>query len=80
MSQKRAEPARFAVDRAGSEKRASFTASSLMFCVMGGYFAVRPMRETIGTILGEAVTRDPWIWTAVFAIPSSRCTDGSWRA
>ena len=40
------------------EKRAVFTAFALMFCVMGGYFAVRPIRETVGTILGEAVTSD----------------------
>ena len=51
-----------------NEKRAVFTAFALMFCVMGGYFAVRPIRETVGTILGEAVTSDTWIWTAVFAI------------
>jgi AAA family ATP:ADP antiporter len=51
-----------------SEKRAVFTAFALMFCVMGGYFAVRPIRETVGTILGEEVTSDTWIWTAVFAI------------
>ncbi|HEY6125413.1 MAG TPA: hypothetical protein VIV63_12245 [Steroidobacteraceae bacterium] len=50
------------------EKRAVFTAFALMFCVMGGYFAVRPIRETVGTILGEAITSDTWIWTAVFAI------------
>jgi AAA family ATP:ADP antiporter len=50
------------------EKRAVFTAFSLMFCVMGGYFSVRPIRETVGTILGEAITSDTRIWTAVFAI------------
>jgi ATP:ADP antiporter, AAA family len=50
------------------EKRAVFTAFALMFCVMGGYFSVRPIRETVGTILGEALTSDTWIWTAVFAI------------
>ena len=50
------------------EKRAVFTAFALMFCVMGGYFSVRPIRETVGTILGEAVTSDTWIWTAVFAV------------
>ena len=50
------------------EKRAVFTAFVLMFCVMGGYFSVRPIRETVGTILGEAITSDTWIWTAVFAI------------
>ena len=50
------------------EKRAVFTAFALMFCVMGGYFSVRPIRETVGTILGEVITSDTWIWTAVFAI------------
>src|SRR4029450_530542 len=25
----------------------------LFFCVLGGYFAVRPVRETVGTILGR---------------------------
>jgi ATP:ADP antiporter, AAA family len=51
-----------------SESRAVLTAFTLLFCVLGGYFAVRPVRETVGTILGEAVTSDTWIWTAVFAI------------
>jgi len=50
------------------EKRAVITAFLLLFCVLGGYFSVRPVRETVGTILGEAVTSDTWIWTAVFAI------------
>jgi AAA family ATP:ADP antiporter len=59
--------ARFVRVEAG-EKRAVFTAFALMFCVMGGYFSVRPIRETVGTILGEAITSDTWIWTAVFAI------------
>jgi AAA family ATP:ADP antiporter len=50
------------------ETRAVVTAFLLLFCVLGGYFAVRPVRETVGTILGEAVTSDTWIWTAVFAV------------
>lgn len=50
------------------ETRAVVTAFFLLFCVLGGYFAVRPVRETVGTILGEAITSDTWIWTAVFAI------------
>jgi AAA family ATP:ADP antiporter len=29
------------------------TAFFLFFCVLGGYFAVRPVRETVGTILGR---------------------------
>ena len=51
-----------------NETRAVVTAFLLLFCVLGGYFAVRPVRETVGTILGEAITSDTWIWTAVFAI------------
>jgi ATP:ADP antiporter, AAA family len=51
-----------------SETRAVVTAFMLLFCVLGGYFSVRPVRETVGTILGAAVTSDTWIWTAVFAI------------
>ena len=50
------------------ETRAVLTAFFLLFCVLGGYFAVRPVRETVGTILGESITSDTWIWTAVFAI------------
>jgi AAA family ATP:ADP antiporter len=50
------------------ETRAVLTAFFLLFCVLGGYFAVRPVRETVGTILGESITSDTWIWTAAFAI------------
>jgi AAA family ATP:ADP antiporter len=50
------------------ETRAVITAFLLLFCVLGGYFAVRPVRETVGTILGDSITSDTWIWTAVFAI------------
>ena len=39
-----------------------------MFCVLGGYFAVRPMRETIGTILGREATQNLWMFTALFAL------------
>src|SRR3954451_23747164 len=50
------------------ETRAVLTSFFLLFCVLGGYFAVRPVRETVGTILGESITSDTWIWTAAFAI------------
>ena len=33
--------------------RSSSPAFALLFCVLGGYFAVRPIRETVGTILGR---------------------------
>lgn len=51
-----------------SETRSVLIAFALLFCVLGGYFAVRPVRETIGTILGESITSDTWLWTAVFAV------------
>jgi AAA family ATP:ADP antiporter len=35
------------------EARAVFTALVLFFCVLCGYFMLRPVRETVGTILGE---------------------------
>src|SRR3982750_1313413 len=50
------------------EKRAVFAPCAPMFWGLGGYFPGRPIRETVGTILGEAITSDTWIWTAVFAI------------
>ncbi len=34
----------------------------LFFCVLGGYFAVRPVRETMGTIIGR--DRDANLWLA----------------
>lgn len=40
----------------------------LLFCVLGGYFAVRPVRETIGTILGREATQNLWLFTAFFAL------------
>jgi len=50
------------------ETRAVVTSFLLLFCVLGGYFSVRPVRETVGTILGDSATSHLWIWTAVFAI------------
>jgi ATP:ADP antiporter, AAA family len=40
----------------------------LFFLVMGGYFAVRPVRETIGTILGREETADVWVYTSIAAV------------
>ena len=40
----------------------------LFFFVLGSYFAVRPVRETIGTILGRAYVADLWLYTAIFSI------------
>jgi ATP:ADP antiporter, AAA family len=52
----------------GAEARIVIAGFMLLFCVLGGYFAVRPVRETIGTILGRQATQDLWFFTAVFAI------------
>jgi AAA family ATP:ADP antiporter len=46
------------------------TAFLLFFFMWGGYFAVRPVRETIGTLLGREQTQDVWLYTALFAILS----------
>jgi ATP:ADP antiporter, AAA family len=40
----------------------------LIFFVLGGYFCVRPVRETIGTVLGREATQDLWLWTAIVAL------------
>ena len=42
----------------------------LFFCVFAGYFAVRPVRETIGTVLGKQRVADLFVitWIASLAI------------
>lgn len=52
------------------EAPAVVAAFCLFFCVMGGYFAVRPLRETIGTLLGRDRVADLFIvtWIASVAI------------
>jgi ATP:ADP antiporter, AAA family len=52
----------------GVEARIVIIGFLLLFCVLGGYFAVRPVRETIGTVLGRETTQNLWIFTAIFAI------------
>jgi AAA family ATP:ADP antiporter len=52
----------------GAEARIVIVGFMLLFCVLGGYFAVRPVRETIGTILGREATQNLWLYTAAFAI------------
>ena len=52
----------------GVEARIVVIGFLLLFCVLGGYFAVRPVRETIGTILGRQATQNLWFYTAFFAI------------
>src|SRR5688572_7749949 len=52
------------------ETSAVVAAFLLYFCVMSGYFAVRPVRETVGTILGPERTADLFVgtWIASLAI------------
>jgi AAA family ATP:ADP antiporter len=52
----------------GAEARIVVAGFFLLFCVLGGYFAVRPVRETIGTVLGRQATQNLWFFTAAFAI------------
>jgi AAA family ATP:ADP antiporter len=40
----------------------------LFFFVLGSYFAVRPVRETIATELGRKRVADLWLYTALFSI------------
>jgi AAA family ATP:ADP antiporter len=40
----------------------------LFFFMWAGYFSVRPVRETIGTLLGRDATADLWLYTALFSI------------
>jgi len=40
----------------------------LFFCVLGGYFAVRPVRETVGTILGRDRVTDLYTVTWIASI------------
>jgi AAA family ATP:ADP antiporter len=51
-----------------NERRIVVAGFLLLFCVLGGYFAVRPVRETIGTIIGREATQNLWIFTAIFAL------------
>ena len=50
------------------ESAAVLTAFLLFFFVLGSYFAVRPVRETIGTLLGRDRVADLWLYTAIFSI------------
>lgn len=40
----------------------------LFFFILGGYFVVRPVRETVATLLGRAYVADLWLYTAIFSI------------
>jgi AAA family ATP:ADP antiporter len=52
------------------ERPAVIAAFCLFFCFWAGYFAVRPVRETVGTLLGRDRVADLWVvtWIASLAI------------
>lgn len=50
------------------EMAAVMAAFFLFFFMWSGYFAVRPVRETIGTIIGRDQTADLWIVTSIVSV------------
>ncbi len=47
---------------------AVFAAFFLFFFVLGSYFAVRPVRETVATLIGREQVADLWFFTAIFSL------------
>jgi ATP:ADP antiporter, AAA family len=50
------------------EAPAVVAAFCLFFCFWAGYFAVRPVRETVGTLLGRERVADLWVVTGIVAV------------
>ena len=50
------------------EMPAVITSFFLFFCVFAGYFSVRPVRETVGTMLGEDRVADLWVANAIASL------------
>ncbi len=50
------------------EVSAVVAAFCLFFFMFAGYFSVRPVRETVGTLLGRDAVADLWLWTGAFSI------------
>jgi ATP:ADP antiporter, AAA family len=51
------------------EERPAVVASFLLFfCIMAGFFAVRPVRDTVGTLIGPERLANLWIGTAAASI------------
>src|SRR5690606_21738434 len=50
------------------ETRAVVAAFTLFFFMWAGYFAVRPVRETLGTLIGREQLADLWIVTAAVSV------------
>ena len=50
------------------ERLPAFFAFALYFCVLGGYFCLRPVRDTIGTILGRQRVSDLFGYTLLASL------------
>lgn len=50
------------------ERPAVVAAFILFFCFWAGYFAVRPVRETVGTVLGRDRVADLWVITWIASL------------
>ena len=50
------------------EIRAVSAAFALFFFMWAGYFSVRPVRETVATLLGGDAVADLWLYTGAFSI------------
>jgi AAA family ATP:ADP antiporter len=50
------------------EISAVVAAFCLFFFMFAGYFSVRPVRETVGTLLGRDAVADLWLYTGAFSI------------
>jgi AAA family ATP:ADP antiporter len=72
LSSHRASPLTRLLQRAAKvepdETAAVIASFFLFFCVLGGYFAVRPVRETVGTLLGADRVADLFVVTWIASI------------
>jgi len=50
------------------ERPAVIASFLLFFCIMAGFFAVRPVRDTVGTLIGADRLANLWIGTAAASI------------
>jgi AAA family ATP:ADP antiporter len=50
------------------EVNAVVAAFFLFFFMFAGYFSVRPVRETVATLLGRQAVADLWLYTAAFSV------------
>ena len=50
------------------ERPAVVASFLLFFCIMAGFFAVRPVRDTVGTLIGAERLADLWLGTAAASL------------